>query len=78
MPNIDRLIQKLSNARGDVALREVEKLLKHYGYVRERSAGSHFHYRAPQMLNIGFPTHNNKVSAEYVREVVKILKSYGK
>ncbi|PIR47030.1 MAG: hypothetical protein COV07_01145 [Candidatus Vogelbacteria bacterium CG10_big_fil_rev_8_21_14_0_10_45_14] len=73
MSSIDKLQEKLTHAKGEVALKDVERLLNHYGFYQTRIVGSHFHFEKDNTPAFIFPVHNAKVMCWYVRLIIKKL-----
>ncbi len=73
MSSIEKLREKLAHAKGDISLKDVERLLNHCGFYLARIVGSHFHFEKADTPAFIFPVHNGKVKCWYVRLIIKKL-----
>ena len=73
MPNLERLLDKLRNARGLVRFKDIEYVLTVYGYVYAGMKGSHVRFEKESALSLHFPVHNEKVKHYYVNRIINIL-----
>ncbi|MGG3840780.1 type II toxin-antitoxin system HicA family toxin [Paenibacillus thiaminolyticus] len=70
MARIEKLLQKMKNRPNGITLGEIEKVLRHYGYILVRVKGSHHHYRSQAGELITIPKHN-PLKAVYVKDVLE-------
>jgi len=73
MSQLEKLIEKIKNAKASVRFVDLEKILLHAGYERLRQKGSHVHFRKAGALSLTIPVHNNKVKKVYAKEVINLL-----
>lgn len=71
MARVDKLIEKMRNRPNGIRFDEVEKVLRHHGYILVRSKGtSHYHFRNDAGNVITIPK-ENPVKAVYVKDVLR-------
>lgn len=72
MSQIEKLIEKLKNAKGGVRVVDIENLLRHMGFEKDRQRGSHVLFCRGEVM-VGFPVHNGMVKIAYIKMVFKRL-----
>lgn len=71
-----KLLEKIENKVNNTSFGEIKKLLISFGYRLDRVRGSHFVFeRNWPTANISVPSHNNRVKPEYVKKIIKALKT---
>jgi len=74
MTQIEKLVERLGRARGDVQYADLQGLLGHCGWTRERQAGSHVTYEKAGQEPISFPlVSGRRVKSSYRRLVLRRL-----
>ncbi|MFI3156943.1 MAG: type II toxin-antitoxin system HicA family toxin [Methylococcaceae bacterium] len=72
MSQIEKLIEKLKNAKGEASARDIENLLRHMGFVKDRQRGSHVLFCREGMM-VGFPVHDGMVKIGYIKMIFQRL-----
>jgi len=71
---IEKLVERLRRARGEADYADLHRLLQHYGWTRERQAGSHVTYKKAGQEPISFPLLSGRwVKSSYRRLVLRRL-----
>lgn len=69
MVKIEKIIEKLRNAKGTVAFSDVKIAAEFFGYSLNRISGSHHIFVAPGRNHLVVPVHKNKVKVIYVKKL---------
>jgi predicted RNA binding protein YcfA (HicA-like mRNA interferase family) len=73
-----KLYEKLQQSRHQViAFRDFERLLVAFGFTRERSAGSHFHYSHPDVPWLLTVNPGRDAKRYQVRQFLDIVEEFG-
>lgn len=69
MAGVDKIIEKMKRQPNGIRPKEVEKVLKAYGYERKRQKGSHRHYlhQGGDLITIKIET---PLKAFYVKDIL--------
>ena len=71
MPTVEKIIQKMKNQPNGILLQELEKVLKSFGYIKQRTRGSHnmFCNNIGEAINI--PVHGKgQIKPVYIKKVL--------
>jgi len=74
MTDIEKLMEKVLNTKGLISDRHLIKILKHYGYTKTFSKGSHTHFRKEGAISFVVPIHNGKIKHFYVHDIINQIK----
>jgi len=73
MSQLEKLLEKMRQAKTDVKFSDLVQVLNHFGYLKIRQRGSHVHFRKKDSPFLTIPVHNHKVKIVYVKEIIKLL-----
>ena len=74
MPSVEKIIEKMKNQPNGIILQEIEKVLKAYGYNKDRTIGSHNIFLNDRGDRTNIPVHGKgKIKSYYVKDVLKII-----
>lgn len=71
MAGIEKLLQKMKNRPNGIRFAEVERVLKHYGYILDRVKGSHYIFFNEETGDTLPVPKDNPVKAYIVKQVLK-------
>jgi len=71
MPSVEKIIEKMKNQPNGIILQEIEKVLKAYGYNKDRQRGSHILYDN-NGKKFGFAIHGKDTIKEcYIKDILR-------
>ena len=74
MTQLEKLIERLRNARGGCSVRDIERLLIGYGWEPKPGKGSHIVFKKAGAPNIVVPTvHGRDVKRVYLADILRRL-----
>lgn len=73
MSQLEKLIEKIRNAKTDIRFADIEKILLRAGYECVRQKGSHAHFRKYGAPSLTIPVHGGHIKKVYAKEVINLL-----
>jgi predicted RNA binding protein YcfA (HicA-like mRNA interferase family) len=74
MPTVEKIIEKMKNQPNGILLQEAEKVLKNFGYLKQRTSGSHNIFRNSIGSTINIPIHGKgEIKAYYIKFILKLI-----
>ncbi|MCL2859339.1 MAG: type II toxin-antitoxin system HicA family toxin [Oscillospiraceae bacterium] len=71
MPSVEKIIQKMKNQPNGIILQEAEKVLKNFGYQKQRTKGSHNIFYNDMDESINIPVHGKgQIKPIYVKKIL--------
>lgn len=68
-----KLIRKLLRRPPEAHVKDIERVLKYFGWSIKNKKGSHFVYHKEGHLPLTITKHKNKVKRGYIIKLIKIL-----
>lgn len=74
MTQLEKIIKKFLNSPESCHFKDVDRILKHYGFIKIETKGSHVKYKHLELdINYVVPIHNADCKEFYKNEIKKII-----
>jgi len=78
MPSVEKIIQKMQEQPNGIILQEAEKVLENFGYLKQRTRGSHNIFRNEMGDQINVPVHGKgQIKSYYIKNILKTIEKEG-
>jgi len=73
---IKKNLKKLMSEPTEMKIKEVQNILKTFGFMLDRVHGSHYIFIKPECDNIILPVHNKKVTKHYLIDLKELIQTF--